>query len=201
MLYPAGMFTIAQAASRPAGEVGAETGRLAAHGVAGLVIPPDFEEAFYRHGNLPEQLRRLFAGINPARIDEDLLEDRAARAQELIRTTYLLDDAVQAFYRALGAAGLEAGELHARRPGTLPAQSAQVTPPGTAALHAVKRLWAQDWAFAAVLARLDGAGSVGLEARPTLLLAGPPGVPDAERAAVLGADVALVGPLGLTGLL
>lgn len=194
------MFTFADAASRPAGEVGAETGRLAAHGVTGLVIPPEFEEAFYRQGNLPEQLRRVFAGINSARIDEDLLEDCAARAETLIRTTYLLDDAVQAFYRALAHARLSSGELHVRRPGALPTETARVTPPGTAALHALKRLWAQDWSFTEVLARLDDSGGVGLEARPTLLLAGPPGIPDPERAAVLGVRVALVGPLGLTGL-
>ena len=194
------MFTIAEAAPRPAAQVGAETARLAAHGVAGLVIPPDFEESFYRHGNLPEQLRRVFAGVNPARIDEDLLEMQAARAGELIRTTYLLDDAVQVFYRALNGANLSSGELHVRRPGTLPTETAQVTPPGTAALHGVKRLWAQDWSFSEVLLRLDDTGSVGLEARPTLLLAGPPGVPDPERAAILGVPVALVGPLGLTGL-
>ncbi|THF86087.1 hypothetical protein E7T09_12680 [Deinococcus sp. KSM4-11] len=194
------MFRIAEAAAHPATETGQETQRLAAQGVPGLVIPPDFEEAYYRGGNLPEQLRRLFSTVNPARIDEDALEPLAARAQALIRTTYLLDDAVQAFYRALGTAGLDVGELHARRPGTLSTESAQVTPPGTAALHAVKRLWAQDWVFDAVLARLDDSGSVALEARPTLLIPGPPGWPDTERAAVLGVPTALVSPLGLVGL-
>ncbi|WP_309571569.1 hypothetical protein [Deinococcus sp.] len=194
------MFRIAEAAARPIAETGQEPPRLAAQGVPGVVIPPDFEESFYRHGNLPEQLRRLFAGVNPARIDEDALEPLAARAQALIRTTYLLDDAVQAFYRALAPAGLDVGESHARRPGTLATETAQVTPPGTAALHAVKRLWVQDWAFDAVLERLDDSGSVALEARPTLLIPGPPGWPDAERAAVLGVPVALVSPLGLVGL-
>lgn len=194
------MFTIADAVTRSAAETGQEAPRLAAYGVRGLVIPPDFEESFYRHGNLPEQLRRLFSLVNPARIDEDALEPLAERAQALIRTTYLLDDAVQAFYRALAPAGLDSGELHARRPGRLSTETATVTPPGTAALHAVKRLWAQDWAFDAVLARLDDSGSVALEARPTLLIPGPPGWPDAERAAGLGVEVALVSPHGLVGL-
>ncbi|GHF44902.1 hypothetical protein HNQ07_002193 [Deinococcus metalli] len=194
------MFTIAEAAARSAAETGPETQRLAARGVPGVVVPPAFEEAFYRDGNLPEQLRRVFAAVNPARIDEDALEPLVARAQALIRTTYLLDDAVQVFYRALAAAGLDRGELHVRRPGTLSAESALVIPPGTTALHAVKRLWAQDWAFDAVLSRLDDTGSVALEARPTLIIPGPPGWPDAERAAVLGVEVALVSPLGLVGL-
>ncbi|WP_412028026.1 hypothetical protein [Deinococcus yunweiensis] len=194
------MLMIADAATRSAGDTGQEAQRLAAHGLRGVIVPPEFEEAFYRGGNLPEQLRRLFSPVNPARIDEDALEPLAERAQALIRTTYLLDDAVQAFYRALAPAGLDSGELHTRRPGTLTTETATVTPPGTAALHAVKRLWAQDWAFGAVLARLDESGSVALEARPTLLIPGPPGVPDAERAAVLGVPVALVSPLGLVGL-
>lgn len=168
------MLLLAQAAQRSPQEVGAETVQLAQQGVSGLVVLPEFEESFYRNGNLPEQLRRLFAAVNPARIDEDALEDLAARAQALIRTSYLTDDAVQQFYRALSKAGLEAGEVHVRRPGHQTAEAAQVVPPGTAALHAMKRLWAQDWAFEAVLARLDNTGNIGLEAQPTLLLPGPP---------------------------
>lgn len=194
------MLTIAEAAQRPVHEVGAETHRLAAHGVAGMLIPAAFEEAYYRYANLPEQLARLFRPVNPARIDEDLLEPLTDQAQNLIRTSFLVDDAVQVFYRALGNAGLASGELHTRRPGDQHAQAARVTPPGTAALHAVKRLWAQDWTFDAVLARLDLTGSVALEARPTLVLAGPPGLPDPACAAALGVAVALVGPAGLVGL-
>lgn len=200
MLYSAGMWSFAEATTRPAGEVGSETVRLAAAGVGGLVVPASFEESFYRHGNLPEQLRRVFAGINPARIDEDALEGLTDRAGALIRTTYLMDDAVQVFYRALNAAGLSRGEVHARRPSEVWAQGTSVTPPGAQALQAVKRVWARDWAFESVLERLDSAGSVALEARPTLLLAGPPGVPDAARAEALGVPVALVNPLGLVGL-
>ncbi|WP_232337690.1 hypothetical protein [Deinococcus arboris] len=168
------MVILAEAGASPAQmarDLGAEGARLAEQGVRGLGLPPTFEESFYRHGNLPEQLRRLFAPLRPARIDEDALEGLATQAQVLIRTTYLMDDAVQQFYRALARADL-GPTLVVRRPGEQVAETAQVQPPGTAALHAVKRLWAQDWGFEAVLARLDDTGSVALEARPTLLLPG-----------------------------
>lgn len=197
------MLTLSEAAHFPATQVGAETRRLAAHPTrvpAAMLLPPTFEEGFYRAANLPEQLARLLAPVNPARIDEDALEELALQAQALVRTSYLLDDAVQVFYRALGNAGLSAGDLHARRPGEREAEAASVTPPGTAALHAVKRLWARDWSFEMLLARLDDSGSIGLEARPTLLLAGLPGVPDAGLAAELGAEVALTNASGLVGL-
>ncbi|GGM03763.1 hypothetical protein [Deinococcus aerophilus] len=194
------MLTFEEAARRLPDDVVPEVARLAAQGVAGVLVPPDFEEAFYRGGNLPEQLGRLFAAINPARIDEDALEPLAVRAGALIRTTYLMDDAVQAFYRALDRAGLDRGEVHVRRPGTQTAEAAHVTPPGTAALQAVKRVWAADWTFGAVLDRLDTTAGVGLEARATLILPGPPGRPDPEQAARLGVGTALVNPAGLVGL-
>lgn len=197
------MLTFAEAARQPAAVVGAETHRLAAHAErlgAGMVLPASYEEAFYRGNNLPEQLRRLLAGLNPARLDEDLLEALAPRAADLIRTSALSDDAVQLFYRALGNAGLAGGELHLRRPGEREVEAARVTPPGTAALHALKRLWARDWTFAAMLERLDTLGSVGLEARPVLLFAGAPGQPDPALAAELGVPTALVNGRGVVGL-
>lgn len=197
------MLTFTEAARQPAAVVGAETHRLAAHAGRlpdGMVVPASYEEAFYRGNNLPEQLRHLFSALNPARLDEDLLETLVPRAAELIRTSALSDDAVQLFYRALGNARLAEGELHLRRPGEREAETAQVTPPGTAALHALKRLWARDWTFGAVLARLDEHGSVGLEARPVLVLAGQPGHPDPALAAELGVGTALVNGQGLVGL-
>lgn len=197
------MLTFTEAARQPAAVVGAETHRLAAHAgrlSAGMVVPASYEEAFYRGNNLPEQLRRLFSALNPARLDEDLLETLAPRAAELIRTSALSDDAVQLFYRALGNARLTEGGLHLRRPGERSTETVQVTRPGTAALHALKRLWAQDWTFEAVLTRLDGHGSVGLEARPVLLFAGEPGRPDPALAAGLGVKTALVNGQGLVGL-
>ncbi|MDL2342813.1 hypothetical protein QOL99_01485 [Deinococcus sp. MIMF12] len=197
------MLTLTEAARQPAAVVGAETHRLAAHAgrlPAGMVLPAAYEEAFYRENNLPEQLRRLFSGLNPARLDEDLLETLTPRAADLIRTSALSDDAVQIFYRALGNARLTGGNLHLRRPGERETETASAAAPGTAALHALKRLWARDWSFEAVLARLDGHGGVGLDARPVLLFAGEPGRPDSALAAELGVGTALVNSLGLVGL-
>jgi hypothetical protein len=37
-------------------------------------------------------------------------------------------------------------------------------------LLALKRLWAKDWQFDAVLKRLDGTGKIGLDARAVYLL-------------------------------
>lgn len=199
------MLTLGEAARRGRDVVGGETageevGRLAAQGVGGMLVPPAFEEAFYLGVNLPEQLGRLFAPVNPARIDEDALEDLSERAEALIRTSFLMDDAVQLFYRALRNAGLDSGAVHVRRPGLLSTEEARVTPPGTAALQALKRLWASDWAFGAVLTRLDETGGVGLDARPTLILPGLTGTPDPVMAGALGVRTALVNETGLVGL-
>jgi len=197
------MLTLSEAARLPAALVGAETHRLAESAQrvpAAMLVPAAYEEAFYRAANLPEQLARLLSPLNPARLDEDLLETLAPRAAALIRTSYLSDDAVQLFYRALGNAGLGTSELHLRRPGGRDTEAATVTPPGTAALHALKRLWARDWSFDALLVRLDEAGSIALEARPTLLFAGEPGRPDLALAAELGVPAALVNREGLVGL-
>lgn len=195
------MLTFGEALNRPAAEVGAETYRLAEHFVPGMLIPASFEESYYRNFNLPEQLRLIFKGINPYRVDEDALEGLCEQAQALVRGSVLVDDAVQVLYRALGNAGLNSGEVHARRPGEQYAETAQrVTPPGTAVLHAVKRLWAHDWAFENVLRRIDDTGGVGLDARPTLLLAGAAGVPDEALARQLGVPTALVNSGGLVGL-
>lgn len=194
------MLTFAEAARRPVAEVGTEVARLAEQGVEGMLIPALFEERYYRNVNLPEQLGRLFAPINPNRIDEDALEGLCVQAQSMVRSNVVVDDAVQIFYRALNNAGLNIGEVHARRPQTAYAEAAvRVLPPGTAVLHAVKRLWAHDWSFENVLTRLDDTGGVGLEARPTLLLAGAPGAPNTEWAARLGVQTALVNDRGLVG--
>lgn len=200
-LYDPFMLTFGEALDRPVSEVGAETHRLAEHFVPGMLVPAGFEEAYYRNFNLPEQLRLIFKGINPYRVDEDELEGLCEQAQSLVRSSVLVDDAVQVFYRALGNAGLNAGEVHARRPGELYAETAQrVTPPGTAVLHAMKRLWAHDWSFDNVLRRIDDTGGFGLDARPTLLLAGTAGVQDERQAQALGVATALVNSTGLVGL-
>ena len=164
------MLTLSEAARRPVTEVGAQTHRLAAQGASGMLVPAAFEEAYYLGVNLPEQLARLFAPVNPQRIDEDLLDGLCGQAQALVRGHALADDAVQLFYRALKNAGLDSGALDIQRPDEPRREAAQVRPPGTAALHALKRLWAQDWTLEAVLARLDETGGIGVDARPTLLL-------------------------------
>ncbi|MDK2014077.1 MULTISPECIES: hypothetical protein [unclassified Deinococcus] len=162
-------FAEAHAPAVPAADQ-AEVTRLLALGTPGVIVPPAFEEAFYRGGNLPEQLRRLFSPIRPARIDEDALEPLAAQAQALIRTSYLMDDAVQAFYRTVARASLPVGGMvRVRRPGAARGEDAPFLAPGTATLQALKRVWAQDWTFDALLDRLDGTGSIALEARSTLL--------------------------------
>ena len=204
------MYTLPEAVSLPERLVGAETQRLGQHPdlvPAAFVVPPGFEEGFYRHNNLPFQLSAVFAPIRPQRIDEDALEPLCLRAGALILGSALLDDQVQQFYRALHNAGLESGLLHLRRPGALavPNQSTQLESaharaPGTEALHALKRLWASDWQFAAVLARLDKAGSVALEARPVLVLRGEAGQPDAQMALRLNVRAAWVNAHGLVGL-
>ena len=193
------MLTFAEAALRLPNEAEAETARLAAYPVIGMYVPGRFEEEFYRHGNLPEQLRKLFAPIKASRIDEDLLEELTDKSERLIRTSYLMDDAVQVFYRALAKAGLASGAVHVRRPNSEIVESATV-PPEAAALQAIKRLWASDWAFETVLTRLDSAGTIALEARPTYLFLGSAGKPDSRLAHELGHPIALVNEIGLVGL-
>lgn len=195
------MHTFVAAAALNPVRVGLEVGRLAgaANLAPGLVLDADFEETFYRTGNLPEQLGLLFAPINPRRVDEDALEVLCARAQALLRGTALLDDAVQQFYRGLENAGVLGGPVHLRRDGLNLSETATATPPGTPALFALKKLWARDWGFGSVLARLDDQGGVALEARPVLLFAGEPGRPDPALAAQLGWPRALVNGRGVVG--
>ncbi len=204
------MYTLPEAVGLPDHLVGAEARQLGQHAdlvPAAFVIPPGVEEGFYRHNNLPFQLSAVFAPIRPQRINEDALEPLCLRATALILGSALLDDQVQQFYRALHNAGLESGEVHLRRPGALATSSqstqletAHARAPGTEALHALKRLWASDWQFGAVLARLDTAESVALEARPVLVLRGEAGQPDARTADRLKVRRAWVNAHGLVGL-
>ena len=197
------MFTFHEAAALPAAQVGQESlllARFADQLPPAFVLDLAFEEAFYRRANLPEQLSRLFAGINPRRIDEDELEALCDRAAPLVRTSALMDDSVQVFLLALKNAHLDTGTFHLRRPGQRRSEGGTARLPGNEALFALKRLWADDWTFEATLQRLDTAGSIALDARPVLIFAGPPGQPDAALAEQLGTFEAWRNPQGLVGL-
>jgi hypothetical protein len=135
------------------------------------------EEQFYLSNNLPEQLREVFKAFNPRRLDEDALEVACERAQKMVRESYLLEDLVALFYTALKNVGIE-GTLHVRRECSSQLETGQDR---RGVLLALKRVWAQDWAFETVLERLDTSGQIGVDARPCLIFAGPGGTVDAER--------------------
>jgi hypothetical protein len=135
------------------------------------------EEQFYLSNNLPEQLRDVFKAFNPRRLDEDALEVACERAQKMVRESYLLEDFVAQSYTALKNLGIET-TLHVRREFSSQLETGQDR---RGALLALKRVWAQDWAFDAVLERLDASGQIGVDARPSLLFAGPGGAVDSEH--------------------
>jgi hypothetical protein len=143
----------------------------------GFVWLTHCEEQFYLSNNLPEQLRTIFKAFNPRRLDEDALEVACERAQKLVRESYVLEDFVAQSYTALKNVGIE-GTLHVRREFSGKLETGQDR---RGALLALKRVWAQDWAFEAVLERLDGSGNIGVDARPSLIFAGPGGARDTER--------------------
>ncbi len=153
-------------------------GRLEPSLVApGFVWFTHCEEQFYLSNNLPEQLREVFKAFNPRRLDEDALEVACDRAQKMVRESYLLEDFVGQSYTALKNVGIVGG-LHVRREFSSRLETGQDR---RGALLALKRVWAQDWAFEAVLERLDASGNIGVDARPCLIFAGPGGAVDAER--------------------
>lgn len=137
---------------------------------AGFVFTAQSEEQFYVTNNLPEQLRQIFSGINPRRLDEDALEDACERAQKLVGESFMLEDFIAQAYLALKNLKLENAVLHVRRPFS---RALELGEGRRGALLALKRLWATDWAFEPSLERLDLTGSVGLEARAAYLFAGP----------------------------
>ena len=148
---------------------------------AGFVFTARAEEAFYLSNNLPEQLRLIFAGINSRRLDEDALENACQRASRLIVESYMLEDFISQAYLALRNTGLENTSLHVRRERSSQIESGDGR---RSAILALKRLWARDWSFDAVLARLDTTGSVALEERPALVFAGRGGTPDSNLSSV-----------------
>jgi hypothetical protein len=168
-----------ESVSLPTELVGTEARQLGRLGptllAAGFVFTARAEEAFYLSNNLPEQLRLIFAGLNPRRLDEDALENACRRATRLIVESYMLEDFISQAYLALGNTNLENTSLHVRREHSSQIESGDGR---RGAILALKRLWARDWSFDAVLARLDTAGSVALEQRPALVFAGSGGTPN-----------------------
>ena len=151
----------------------------------GFVFTARAEEAFYLSNNLPEQLRLIFAGLNPRRLDEDALENACQRASRLIVESYMLEDFIAQAYLALRNTGLENASLHVRRERSKTLENTLESGDGRrGAILALKRLWARDWSFDAVLERLDTTGSVALEERPALVFAGHGGTPDPNLSGV-----------------
>lgn len=130
----------------PVGEVASlQSLRQAGIVVAPTVVLVGLEEEFYRLANLAEQIRRAFAGVFGARLDEEKLEAACGFAEKLLRESYMLpersDDVRQA---------LPEGRLLVRYAGEAPF----ATSPGKQeALWALKRLWASRWQVDAVLER------------------------------------------------
>ncbi len=136
----------------------------------GFVITSNMEEMFYISNNLPEQLRGIFKNIEVKRLDEDALEQACQKAQHLIINSFLLDDQIQQIELAWNKLGL--GNSHFRRP---EASGNQLANDKRTALLALKRIWAEDWKFEAVLTRLDFENNIGIEARPSYIFAGGAG--------------------------
>ncbi len=148
--------------------VGIEAKKLAAANTAGFVFTARAEEQFYLTNNLPEQLGSIFAGINPRRLDEDLLELQSKKAVKLLLDSYLLEDFIAQSYLAIKNSELEAGQMTLRRSDSKTLEPASDK---RGALIALKRVWSHDWHFDAVVKRLDSKGKVGIDARATYIFA------------------------------
>jgi hypothetical protein len=184
-----------------------ELGALATLEAAGLavaptrVVPAEEEERFYRLNNLPERLNELFGDLELDDPDEDEVEEVAPEAERLIKTHYLLDEFIDLFYGALE-------EMPSRVVLRRPAQAQGFEAgKGRPALLALKNLWAAEWRFEALMARLHSSRSIALQARPALIQPAPSEeAPEAFRTQaleLLGAEARLLGhpELGITHVL
>lgn len=127
-----------------------EVAELQALQQAGLAVAPTLvlvglEAEFYQLGNLPEQIKRAFAGVFGARLDEEKLERACAFAEKLLRESYLLPERSDELRLALPE-----GPVLVRYAGEAPF-GLEVGPQET--LWALKRLWASRWQLDAVLLR------------------------------------------------
>lgn len=113
--------------------------------VAPAAVLVGLEEEFYRLGNLAEQIRRAFAGVFGARLDEEKLEAACGFAEKLLRESYLLPERSDEIRQVLPE-----GRLLVRYAGEPPFA---IEPGKQEALWALKRLWASRWQIDAVLDR------------------------------------------------
>jgi hypothetical protein len=158
------LCTFAEALRLPEAAVGQEIKHL--QNQTGFVLTARSEEQFYVSNNLPENLRQLFLPINPRRLDEDLLFELCRRAQQKTLEATLLEDFIGQVYTAFDNSRFSS-PLVLRRPNQKHLEPVRNK---RDVLLGLKRLWAKDWAFEAVLQRLDNNGKIGFEARAAYLL-------------------------------
>lgn len=168
--------------------------RLQAAGV-GLapigMVPAEAEERFYRLNNLPEQIAQLYAAVSLDDPDEDDIEEISPRAQALLRSHYLLDEVIDAFYEVTASLG---EHLRVRRPGS----AGTVVVAGRPGLLALKRAWEAAWGVNEVLARLRREGTLAPEAAPVLIHA--PDAPLQSAALITRVQKVLAAPVEPFGL-
>ncbi len=152
----------------------------------GAALAPELEEQFYRLNNLPRQLAAVYAELDPADPDEDIVEEAEERALALVARHYLLDETIDAIYEVYDRLG---GAITLRRPGE---PDGRLATHQRAALLELKKLFQDDWRSAVLLTRLALTGSLAIDAR-TVLLHPASGRPDADAsaraAALLGLPV------------
>ena len=141
---------------------------------AGLVtaemvfIPPASEEQFYQLNNLPHQLLMLFRGVDLADPDEDDIEELAPQAQALLRSHYLLDEQIEAFYELLKR--LPAKVVVRRVSLDVLETPSKPVVRGRPALLAVKDLWTDEWSFDALMTRLQQTQTLAPAASPVVVV-------------------------------
>jgi hypothetical protein len=126
------------------------------------VVPGALEEHFYRLNNLPEQLGKLFKGVNLKRPDEDDLEDLAPQAQALIKRHFILDEIIDMIYSSIAALPQH---LVIRRPG----QQGLTALNGRPTLIAIKDIWMQTWSFENLQERLDKTPTIAIAEQPVII--------------------------------
>lgn len=135
----------------------------AGHEVGVAVVPSQFEEALYRLNNLPAQLRRIYAELDPADPDEDILEEFEEEAVNLVQGAVLLEEAVDAFYDAVAQFAFP---LIVRFAGTNTVRSARDR---RHALLSIKGLYASAWTFERLEERLLRTHSLAITPEHVLL--------------------------------